>query len=450
MHAKKYLIISALILVLMMPFFSSTTAQDEATIEINMLGEEPQTRFGDPVIVAGLWHIVKITFEQQNFQTITLKFYNGDSIPSTEDQDESNYYEWKYDKTTQEWTEVSEYEYTYINLTNSQVTGNSYSFCVGVKDTLPDIVRFTQNWTLDVYADGGKVSSKNIVVEKPSLGLAKMHHDVVTFRVEPFTEETIAKDDPSLDEYFIIGNPGNVPLDITVNYGSYNEIIDIANSGDKLPPDGKFNHFVTLNSQSWKPGFLSIAGIVQGAIPENLMITTGTFSFETSHTIDAADIEISVGRSDYTIQLIPGSNIVFQYEESLEMYEGQKRDLKVYISGEGTANLDVWADEINVEILSISGRDQTGAPLTITSTNDSEYAVTIRVEAIRENKVGEITYELEIDGKYYTYTTEITIGPPREEDSEAINLPASSILIGFVIIIVAGYMISTQIRHRRK
>ena len=87
---------------------------------------------------------------------------------------------------------------------------------------------------------------------------------------------------------------------------------------------------------------------------------------------------------------------------------------------------------------------------TIIVCNDSEYAVTIKVEALRENKVGEITYELEVNGKYYTYTTEITIEPPRQGDIGSTDLPISSIFIGFLIIIVVGYMIFTQIKHRKR
>lgn len=451
MHAKNCLIYIMIGIVLLLPTFSSVSAQENITVEVNMLGEEPRTLYNSPVMVAGVWHIVGITIENHNFQNINLKFYSGSSIPSSGNQDESNYYEWRYNSNTQQWTDLKQHEgYTYINATNSEKTDNTYSFCIGIKDTFPDIIGYNENWTLDVYTDGDEVYSQNIVIEKPSVGLSKSHDDLITFRVDPFTETDIAKDDPSVDEYFIIGNQGNIPLVINVNYGTYSDLIDVANSGERLSPSEKFNHYLTLHTESWPAGILSSTGIAFGEIPEELLITTSSLSFEPSISIDAADVEIRVGYSNYIIQQVPGTSIVFQYEESLEMYEGQIRDIKVYISGDGTVNLDIWADEINVEILSVSARDQTGIPMTIRSTNTSEYAVTIEVEAIRENKVGEITYELEIDGKYHTYTTEITIGPPREEDSQALNLPVSSLIIGFLIIAVVGYMISIQIRHRRK
>jgi hypothetical protein len=446
MGVKNYIILSAVSIALILPLFSSVCADEDITVHIYMMGEQARTRLNSPVIVAGIWHYIDITLEDQNIQTINLKFYNGSIMPSIGDRDETSYYEWKYNTITREWTDLKEYDgYSYINTTHCQKTGNTYSFCVGIKDTLPKITDYFENWTLDIYTDGKEIYSKNVVIEKPSIGLSKTHDDTIRFNVEPFTEIEIRNE----DEYFIIGNEGNIPLNITIDYGAYSIITEVTNSSKKLSPDDTFNHFVTIHTESWKAGILTIPGSAIGSIPENLIITTASITFETSIAMNAANLEISVGHSNYIIEQIPGSHIVFQYEESLEMYEGQKRNIKVYISGEGLAILDIWSDEINVAILSISGKDQTGTPLTIKSTNTSEYAVTIRVEALRENKVGKITYELEIDGKYHTYTTEITIGPP-QEDNEVTNLPVSSVIIGLLIIIVVGYMILTQIRHRRR
>ena len=133
------------------------------------------------------------------------------------------------------------------------------------------------------------------------------------------------------------------------------------------------------------------------------------------------------------------------------MKEGQVRDIIVYISGEGNATLDISADEVNVAILTITSKDQTGTPLTITSTNTSEYAVTIKVEAIRENKVGIINYDLTVDGTTKTYTTSITIGPPsQQKTSGEINIPTTAIVVAIIIIFVIGYMVYSQIRHKRR
>jgi hypothetical protein len=162
-------------------------------------------------------------------------------------------------------------------------------------------------------------------------------------------------------------------------------------------------------------------------------------------------LEVYVGHSNYTIQELSGTNIVFQYEEELEMNEGQIKDINVYISGEGSLTLDILSDEENVQILKVSSKDQEGTPLTITSTNTSEYTVTIRVEALKENKVGIIYYSLKVDDEIQTFSTHITIGPPiSKQETSGGNIPITTIIVVLCVILLIVYMIYTQIRHRRR
>lgn len=448
MGIKNSLILFVMCIIILLPFFSSVCAEDNVAVNIHMLGENAQTRFGNPVMVAGIWHYINVTLENQISGELILKFYQGDSIPSIGARDETNYYEWKYNTISSTWTDVNEYGgYTYINGSNCQKTGIIYSFCVGVKDTFPAITDYYENWTLEIYNNENQLYSGNVVLEKPIVGPAKYHADVIRFYVDPFTERDVEGDD-----YFIIENVGNVPLDIDIDYGVYNDFIEVNNSDKKLSPSATFNHNVILHSGSWKPGILEISGSKSsGSIPNYLIITTAAFTFELSQEINAADLEIYVGHSNYKIEVIPGTYIVFQYEESLEMNEGDVRDITVYLSGEGNATLDISADEVNVAILKITSKDQTGTPLSITSTNTSEYAVTIKVEAIRENKVGIINYDLTVDGTTKTYTTSITIGPPsQQKTSGEINIPTTAIVVVLIIIFVIGYMVYSQIRHKRR
>ncbi len=447
MGIKNCMIVIVVFMLGLLPLFSSVTAEDDVAVNIHMLGETARTRFGSPVVVAGVWHYINIILEDQVSQNIVLKFYEGNSIPSIGERDESNYYEWKYDVNSLEWTDVNEYEgYSYINDTNCEKSVDTYSFCVGIKDTLPDIIDYYENWTLEIYKDTNKIYSENVVLEKPLVGFARTHADIIRFNVNPFEEMDVGGDDE-----FIIENVGNIPLDIAIYYETYNSQIEVTNSDEKLSPSSNFNHNITLHSSSWQPGILDISGSVSGSIPSYLIITTAVITFETNITVNAADLEVSVGHSDYKIQPIPGTYIVFQYKESLEMNEGDVKDITVYVSGAGNATLDIWSDEINVGILKITSEDQTGSPLTCTSTNTSEYAVTIRVEAIREGKIGTITYELEVDGNTEEYYTQITIGPPASsKKSEETNLPVTTIIVVICIFLVLGYMISVQIRHRRR
>jgi hypothetical protein len=431
----------------LIPLFNSVSAIDEINIKIHMIGEDEKTRFESPVIVAGIWHFINVTFEETNFQNLFLKLFKGDSIPETIARNESNYYEWKYNSNSQEYIDINEYEgYSYIDVNRSEKNNNIYSFCLGLKDTFPEIEDYWENWTLEIYKDTIELYSTNVVLEKPLVGLSRSHADSIKFHINPF-QEIIAQG----DDYFIIENVGNVPLITSIDYPSYNDILDIINSSDILSAKNSLIYNITLNSKSWKPGILEIPGFVYGAIPSNLIITVAAFTFKPNITIDAADLEISVGHSNYKIEPIPGSNIVFQYEEELEMYEGEIKDIIVYLSGDGRVTLDVTDDGENVDIIKVTTKDKIGTPLTITSTNTSEYEIVIQVEAIRENKVGIINYELEIDGKIQTYETQISIGPPQnEETSEGINLPISTLIIILLIIIVIGYIIFTQFKHRRR
>lgn len=449
MGIKISLILFIVCIIVLFPFFSSVCAEDNTSVSIHMLGEAARTRFGNPVVVAGIWHFINVTLDDQIFTELNLIFYQGDSIPAIGLRDETNYYEWKYNANTQVWTDENEYEgYTYINDTNCQVSDNIYSFCVGVKDTLPAITNYHENWTLEIYKDGEQLHSENVALEKPIVGIAKSHADSIRFQVEPFTE---MPDDG--DDYFIIENTGNIPLDVTIDYGAYNDFFEVSDSGKKLSPYSTFNYYVTLYSESWKPGKLTISGInrATGSISGSLIITTATITFNVTQIINAADLEVSIGHSNCEIKVIPGSHIVFQYEKTLEMDEGQVRDVTVYISGEGLVTLDIFGDGENVEILKVSSEDQTGTPLIIASTNTSEYAVTVRVEALRENKVGVIYYNLEVDGEIHSYNTQITIGPPSsKQETSGGGIPTTTIIVALVIVLVIGYMIYSQIRYRRR
>ncbi len=448
MVIKKCMIFLILIIVGLLLFFPSINAEENIYLNIHMLGENARTSYGNKAIVAGIWHYINLTFENLAFQELILRFFQGNSIPAIALRDETNYYEWKYNKNTQLWTDAKEYGgYSYINESNCKKTSDTYSFCVGVKDTFPDINAYHENWTLEIYKDGIKLHIEIVTVEKPIIGIAKSHDDTISYNIDPFSE-TVFKNEK---EYFIIKNTGNVPLDIFFNYGVYNDIIEITNFGKILSPNDSYNYYVTLYSGSWKPGILQIQGLTSASILNDLIITTAAITFNTNVTTISANLKISIGHSNYTIQEIMGTHIVFQYEEELYMNEGQIRDITVYVSGEGKADLDISSDEENIKILKITSADQKGTPLTINSKNTSEYAITIRVEALRENKVGIITYKLAVDGKTETYHTSISIGPPLQQETvDEINIPSTAIFVGLCFIFVIGYMISNQIRHKRR
>ena len=432
----------------LLPLFSTVSADNDLNLKIHIIGEKTQTRFGDPVIVAGIWHHINVTVENQDFKKLSLKFYNGDHIPTEEERNATNYYEWKYDENIQAlWKDEMEYEgRSYLNSENCRKNNDVYSFCIGIKDTFPEILYYHENWTLEVYKDENKLFFKSVVVEKPTVGLAKSHADLIKFNVAPFTETVVFHNDS-----FKIENTGNIPLNISINYEADDDIIEVMGSNIILSPYSGSFHNVTLRSKSWKPGIIEIEGTISGKIPSSHIITTANFTLTSAPVISSADLKIFVGHSNYEIYEMPEA-IVFQYEKNLEMNEGEIRDITVYISGSGVATLNIWSDEKNITILKISSKNQEGTPQTVISTDTSEYVITVKIEAIRENKIGFLYYALETGGENQTFITQINIGSPSSQTGEQASNTTYTMTIIIIIcfILVAGYMISTHIKHKRR
>jgi len=139
-------------------FVPLVSAADDASISVHIIGEEAQTRFDNPLLVAGIWHYIDVTIENQGFQELSIRFYDGSSMPALEDRNETNYYEWKYSVASQEWIDLNEYGgYSFIDNSSCQKEGNTYSFCIGVHTGTITDGQSNANWTLDVYTDDTKL-----------------------------------------------------------------------------------------------------------------------------------------------------------------------------------------------------------------------------------------------------------------------------------------------------
>ena len=426
------------------------SAQNEETVKIHMLGERTRTRFDNQVIVAGIWHYINVTLDAQDLQELNLKFYKGTtSIPNEEERDETNYYEWKYDKNNETpWIDVRKYgEREYINITRSTVTSDKYSFCVGIKDTLPSQPTFYhENWTLEAYKDGDKVHSEKVVVEKPYVGIAKTHGDIIIFNVDPFTKMDVLGHD-----YFRIENTRNIPLIITINYGVSKDILEFLDYDTKISPyaativDG-----ILIHSQAWPPGKSDIEGTISGEVPSSYIIPVATVTFGTSIVLDAPILRIVAAHADYElIEEFPG-DITFQYQKTLKMSEGEIKDITTYISGNGIINFDLRSENLTISKV-FSEDNEVNTPFVISSANTSEHVVTIRVKAIRETSNARLHYVVEIGGEIYEYATFITVSPPQSSEEEVITLDFL-IIIAIVVIIclVIGYMINTHLKYSRR
>jgi hypothetical protein len=442
-----------------MPFLIvSTSAEDEATIDIHMIKQDTRTRLNNPVIVSGIWHYVNVTPTSNDFEELTLKLFKGTSAPDSKDRDETNYYEWKYDVNTQQWTDVEEHSgYTYINPDLSQKNDNTYSFCVGVSQNViaGDYYYlknknpiFYENLTLEIFKDGSKIYTGSVVVELNILGCAKTHGDKIIFNVDPFTEMIANGDD-----YIKIANTGNTPIKIEMNLGKHEDLIDIPNLGITIPPfDTLSLDGITLDSGSWKPGTKTIKDKkIEASIPSIYKITTAPLTFDPIPLLNAPDFEIRVGRDFYELEenIFDNTDITFQYPKTLSMYEGEEKDITLYVSGDGLVTLNFLTENIKI-VKIVYENTQTSPPITINSKNTSEYPIKIKIQALRQDLDARLTYSLTYAGNTREFYTEITIGPPEttqtsETDFNTIQIIAIVGIFALVII----YMWNTRRRHRR-
>jgi hypothetical protein len=368
-------------------------------------------------------------------------------MPTESERDETNYYEWKYDTNSETpWIDVQQYAgRVYIQPEKCSLKAFTYSYFLGIKDTLPTQPRFSyKNWTLVVYADEEQIASEDIVVEKPTVGIAKTHGDIIIFNIDPFTEMTATGHD-----YFRIENTGNIPLIINVDYGSTDEILEYAKFNSRIAPyeSGVFDG-LRIQSEVWPPGIQEFEGIVSGEVPNASTIPVTSYSFDTSVGVAAPTLEMYVAHANYKIETF-SSGITFQYPETLEMDEDETKDINVYISGDGLVDINIRSK--NLSILNIwSGNNEVDPPFTVSSTAISEQIIKIRVQAIRETNAAYLYYDVNDGQNMKDYKTKISIGPPQSSDSIVTVDNTLIIAIVVVILMVAGYMIYSQMKYRRR
>jgi len=442
------------ILVLILFSLSSITivsSADVSSISMHILGEEDQIKFGQLKLVAGIWHQLNITLDDDNIQRLNLIFFKGNEIPTGE-KNSSNYYEWTYDESSENiWNDPLKHDgRNFIDVNNSIKLDNLFSFYIGIKDTLPNNPLFYhENWTLEISFNEEVQHTEKIVVEKPTLAFAKSHGDIINFFIEPFIATSLEGDDT-----FRIENNGNLPLDISIDYLSYNDFIKLSDSNTRISPYSNRNFYINLQSGEWKPGIAgsSISSTLVGSISSNIIVPTSVLTFQSAYQINAPLLKIHIGHNNYEIIEIEGTDIVFQHIKNLKMNESEIRNIPVYISGNGTVNFNARTDGKNISILNIKSENaDVTTPFEIISTETSEYEIIFQIEAIRENKIGYLYYDLEIENSSKTYVTVIEITSPSDSQGLDLNItPITTIIVIICIILVIAYVSFTHIKHRRK
>ena len=450
MRLTKFIaIVFFIVVTILFHFLLNTIAADNVTIRISMLSGEEQTRFNKQALVAGVWHYVNLSGLNQNINQFTFRLYKGYFAPSSTNRNETNYYEWKYDKNNAIlWSDISGYGIDYIDIDRCAKNGNVYSFCVGIKDTFPNVVGYYENWTIEVYENGNKLRSEDVVIKKPETGPSVSKPSSIIFNVDPFTKMRVIG-----DNFFKIGNRGNIPLYVSIDNTKYG-IIEITNLNGIILPDETRTLYVNLNSESWPPGVMKMNVQLDGSYPQEYFLdTNATVTLYNSFIIDVPTLQIYVGHSNYKIEEIQDTDITFQYLENINMNEGEIKDLKAYVSGDGPVSLEIWADEENVKLLKLmDGNTEKNSPITFVSTISSERTITMKIEAVSEGKTGTITYRLTTGGVTKTYTTQVKIGPPASQNTESFTMSLSivQIIVIILVIVVVIYMFLSYLKHKRR
>jgi len=446
-QSTKYRFVFFVLVLLSTTILPSLSAAEEATLSIQMLQGEQQSHFNKPVLVAGVWHYINITVDQI-VNELSVRFYKGIAL-SPGNKNETNYYEWKYDLTSATvWNDISGYGIEYIQPDLCKNTNTVYSFCIGIKDFMPNIVDYYENWTVEISRDGTTIHSEGIVAEKPKTGVSLSKPSSIIFHVDPFTIM-----DAQGDNFFKIGNIGNLPLYVDFDTETYNEV-EISDINKKFLPDDIITHYVTIHSESWPPGFKTFDIKANGSYPQSYFVdTNATVTLYSSFIIDVPQLVIYVGHSNYKIDEIQGTGIIFQYLEKLNMYEGEIRDITAYVSGTGPVTLEILADGKNISMLKlVDGTTETTSPLTFTSTNTSERIIKATVKALSEGTTGILTYRVTGNGVTKTYTTQIRIGPPGStpEENTGFSLSIMQLVIVGIVLLVLIYMVVTYLRNRKR
>ncbi|MDG6217911.1 MAG: hypothetical protein QCI00_00530 [Candidatus Thermoplasmatota archaeon] len=429
----------------------SLSADENITVDIVILDQPAQFRNNRPKIVAGLWHILTFEGISEKNTALTLSAYKGTSIPS--EKNATNFYQWEYTPlVTTPWQQTTPYGNQTINPSRSEIGTRSVTFCVGIPDRLPGTPFYNEEWTVELSTIDRTLFKDSIYLEKPTRGFAKSRGDRLSFSVDPFTE-MIAN--PS--DYLTLKNTGNVPLNITIDFKTLNNLLSYTESSNQISANDEQNYRLELNAQSWKPQRISQRGDAKALVSNHYLLdedTSGTtISLQTALVIDVPTINIFVGHRNYELTTLDEfSGFSFQHQRTFSMNEGETRTIHAYLSGEGTATVSIQVDN-NVSLIQLTRNNLPAqSPLTIISTNNEEQVIGVQIKALSENRNGLITYTLETGLGTRSFTTRINVGPPAitQQPTSFGATSTVTIVVLLALISAASIMLYNHLSYGRR
>jgi len=451
MFKTNLLLISIGMMLVFVTSFQSIPAEEDISVDVSIIDQSSLMENEKPLMVAGLWHTIAFTGINFDNDAVKLTMYKGTAIPT--EKNNTNYYEWKHTPlVTDPWQTTTAHGNGTIKSSRCKITDYSITYCVGIPDNLPGDPFYNEEWTMELSIDDESLFSDSFYLEKPTRGFAKSHGDKLSFYVDPFTEMQA-----SATDYLILKNTGNVPLNITLDFKTYNALLTYTESSDQISAKDQQSFRMILDAPSWKPQRIRQSGTAKALVSEYYLldedVSGTTISLQAALVLDVPTINIFVGHSNFELTTLDEtSGFSFQHQQTVSMNEGETKTIYAYLSGDGTATVSIETNE-EISFIGITRNDLPAqSPFTVISTDNDEQSIGVQVKALSENRNGLITYTLETESGTQSFSTRISVGPPAitEKASSYGATSLVTIVVLLALIFVVGIMLYNHLRYGRR
>lgn len=421
---------SLLLLLLLLgglPFGGSAQAAVTG-ITIRMVDEAPlSTPGGTPILVAGIWHELSLDLSSPVDSVAvnaTLPGATPDGMRTT--------YRWTWDAAGT-WSDPL-YD-TFIRPDLSWSDGARLTFVIGVDaQATPGLWRFV------VFEGSAPATALDVAVEAPVLSYGLSAADF-NLQVEPFT--AAVRSSRPTGQYIRVANQGNVPLRLAVSFDLLESELSLENPVDVAHVYSEAIYYVQLASSPRPPSVIEVHGVSR---VEALHVVPSSGATTINPSVEGTfSLHVRVGRSGYAIQVI--GNIAFQTLETVRVDYGAIVTWQVFLTGGQSVSLSIAASNARL-VGAFAGGALLSLPATLPLSADSEYPVTVQVEA-NQPGTASVTFTIRLltTGETRTYTTSVLVtgGPPPSDPTVAYLWILGSMAAAAVF----GFVSFSQWRHRR-
>lgn len=395
-------------LILLSLFIPSGTALSVENFEVHMMGEKPVTDAeGRYRIVAGIWHQTDVYLDSPA-DSIDIQMSCGDFS----EHNFTNFYHWRYSDAG--WSDVA--YGVYIQKDRCERTGTLYSFFIGVDGKVNYGL-----WNLTVSADGSEIYSTQIDVVRPRRGISVSGEFI--FRTEPFTPGILNSDD-----HLIIRNGGNIPLYYNITFPSFSDRINITGKKDIIHVNGDATHYLTFTVGSWSPRIIKITGRITAGgmyrIPTN---TTAALIPQVGATFP---VTVYIGHFGY--EIIEKDGFTLQRKREISLDYNSEAELRIFLTGNGTANIDIKGENCAVEEVVYDG-NRIKLPFSLSLSQEHEENISIRIKADVPDVTAKVLYIIEYKGNESSYFTDVKVGPAPPPEPVPHPQPDKTIAAAFIV-----------------